>query len=89
MSPPREPVIVEDKVNGVVIIDGVRVWGFVDDRLGECLHTRIYSERYDAYFCAADNAWFERACGDESCEFCRDRPAHPFDGALDEPNMRP
>jgi hypothetical protein len=85
VSTPREPVIVEDKINDVVIIDGVRVSGFVDDRLGECLHPRIYSHRYDAYFCAADNVWLERACGDESCEFCRDRPAKPFDAELDDP----
>ena len=84
-APQKEPLIVEDKTNGVVIIDGVRVWGFIDDRVGECLHLRIYSERHDAYFCANEDEWLERACGDESCQFCRERPAHPLAGPLDEP----
>jgi hypothetical protein len=84
-EPQREPKIIDDKVNGVVIIDGVRVSGFVDDRLGECLHPRIYSDRYDAYFCATEDRWLEGACSDESCDYCRDRPAHPLVVALDEP----
>ena len=86
-APQREPLIVEDKAKGVVLIDGVEVWGFIDDRLGECLHQRIYSERYDAYFCAAENKWLERGCDDQSCEFCRVRPTQPLAGPLEEPDQ--
>lgn len=84
-APQREPQIIDDRANGLVTIDGVRVWGFVDDRPGECLHARIYSQRYDAYFCANEDRWLEGACSDRSCEYCRERPAQPLAGPLDEP----
>ena len=76
--PQREPVVVEDQNNNVVLIDGEPIDGFIDGRLAECLHQRIYAEKYDAYFCAVEDKWLEAICGDPSCDFCRARPENPL-----------
>jgi len=68
-----------------VFVDGVEVWGFIDSEPTKCGHTRIYAERYDAYFCPVDNRWDTAKCGDASCKACALRGDRPFDGPLDEP----
>jgi len=81
------PRIVEDRLNGDVLVDGIRVWGFIDRaRTTGCGHAPIYSERYDAYFCPVDNCWDSKECGDPSCKRCRERPERPLDGPLDAPS---
>lgn len=78
--------MVEDVAHGVVIIDGVRVWGFVQKFSAPCGHPQVYSERFDAHFCAVEDRWLEPACHDESCEYCSTRPASPMMGPLDQPD---
>jgi hypothetical protein len=85
VTEPHAPKMVEDKAHGAVFIDGVRVWGFVQGFLSPCGHPQIYSERYDAHFCAVDDKWLEAACGGADCVFCPGRPARPSVGPLDEP----
>lgn len=43
----------------------------------ECPHPRIYSTRWDAYYCEVCDRWAESKCKDPDCEFCRDRPEKP------------
>jgi hypothetical protein len=83
----RQPAIVEDRTNGVVFVDGLRVWGFLAPTYRvTCGHTAIYAERYDAYFCPVDDTWLGTKCdADAACDFCDGRPAKPLSGPLDEP----
>jgi hypothetical protein len=40
--------------NGVLLIDGHKIDGFVDDKLcPHCSESRIYFNDYDAFFCAS------------------------------------
>ncbi len=80
-----DPQIIEDRLHGDVLVDGVRVWGFVDVNKSACGHVRIYSERYDAYFCARDNRWDTENCGDPTCKPCTLRPDPPMSDPLDVP----
>lgn len=82
---PKPPPKIEDTKTGVVLVDGVRVWGSVGRELTECGHPRIYAERWDAYFCPVDDKWLEGTCGDPLCGYCPNRPDHPMEGPLDEP----
>ena len=47
-------------------------------RCEKCDATPRYNEKYDSYYCPQCNEWIESKCGDESCEFCKDRPERPF-----------
>ena len=47
-------------------------------RCEKCDATPRYNEKYDSYYCPQCNEWIESKCGDESCEFCKDRPEGPF-----------
>ena len=70
----------------MVIIDGLRVWGFLAPTYpATCGHTAVYAERYDAYFCPVENTWLDTVCGDDACDFCAGRPDKPLTGPLDEP----
>lgn len=42
-----------------------------------CSHPRIYSKRWDAYYCETCDVWIEGACSDPQCEFCSGRPKKP------------
>lgn len=49
-------------------------------RIFKCLHCHgllIRNGKYDAYWCPRCDRWAEATCGEESCEFCRDRPTRP------------
>jgi len=69
----------EDDEKPDVIIDGIRIQGFIDEQCcADCGGLRIYHMDFDAYFCAECNSWKERACGDLACEFCSNRPERPL-----------
>jgi hypothetical protein len=36
-----------------------------------------YNERFDCYYCSKCNEWKEKACSDEKCFYCKDRPERP------------
>ena len=38
---------------------------------------RLYSEKFDAYFCAVCDKWLEKKCNDQTCVFCSNRPEKP------------
>ena len=42
-----------------------------------CESEKIYSTKYDSYFCELCNAWLEKGCADPECEFCSQRPKYP------------
>jgi hypothetical protein len=45
-----------------------------------CIHChthRVYSEKYDAYYCPKCVFWLEKICPDRKCEFCANRPKYP------------
>lgn len=42
-----------------------------------CEDSSSYNFSYEAYFCRSCDLWLEKACGDESCQFCAIRPATP------------
>ena len=72
--------IIKGKENGVLFINGQKFDGIIDDMpCPKCSEFRIYSDDFDAYFCAACNEWLESACSDTTCEFCKDRPDKPLD----------
>jgi hypothetical protein len=49
------------------------------ERCPKCSKKRVYSERYDALFCASCNEWQEAACcTDPSCTYCAGRPEKPL-----------
>jgi len=43
----------------------------------ECIGRLSYNERYDSFYCDKCNIWQEKACGDEKCWYCKDRPQRP------------
>lgn len=36
-----------------------------------------YSKKHDAWFCPHCDMWIEKACADETCEYCVGRPDKP------------
>ncbi len=71
--------VVEDESRSTVTIDGQIIDGFVDDKTcATCGTRRVYYHSFDAYFCAACNAWLEALCSDRSCSYCQNRPATPL-----------
>jgi DNA-directed RNA polymerase subunit RPC12/RpoP len=71
--------VTEEKKNGIVVIGGRKIDGFIDDRVcPRCGNPRIYYGDYDSYVCARCNTWLESLCGDPTCEYCRSRPESPF-----------
>lgn len=43
----------------------------------KCGKENRYNKHFDAYFCQKCDVWLELQCGDEFCEFCKDRPKKP------------
>ena len=39
--------------------------------------SRLYSDKFDSYFCAACDKWLENKCSDGGCDFCATRPEKP------------
>ena len=39
--------------------------------------SRIYNEKFDAYFCAVCDKWLEKECSDQTCVLCPNRPEKP------------
>lgn len=54
------------------VIDGREV--FVCKECGEEL---LFNATYDAYYCAKCDEWAEPQCGDDCCDYCRNRPERP------------
>jgi hypothetical protein len=72
--------------NGVLFINERKFEGFIDDVVcPKCSEFRIYSDKYDSYFCANCNEWLESACRDTTCEYCRKRPSKPLDNLKTDP----
>lgn len=64
--------IIEDINNDEVIINDIRIEGFIaDDKCSKCGNFLIMYKKYDSYFCAYCNEWTERKCGDPYCFFVR------------------
>lgn len=40
-------------------------------------NTRMYSERYDAFYNPETDTWLDSQCCDPTCEYCQDRPEFP------------
>jgi len=71
--------IIEDENSGEVIIDNIRIGGFIyDEKCKKCNNFLVYYEKYDAFFCAYCNEWVESKCRDKECEFCKSRPEKPL-----------
>lgn len=71
--------IIEDIDNDEVIINDIRIEGFIGDRkCPKCNNFEIYYKKYDAYFCAHCNEWIEDKCKDSNCFYCNDRPQRPL-----------
>jgi len=84
-EPQKSPPKIEFRVaEGIVLIDGLRVWGFVAPELTDCGHPRIYAERWDAFFCPVDDRWLETSCGDPLCPYCPGGPDRPLQGPLED-----
>ena len=68
-----------DERENLVLIDGFRLEGWIDKRsCPTCGEARVYYLVYDAFFCAACNAWLELRCDDPACDVCACRPARPL-----------
>lgn len=71
--------IIEDDNTCEVLIDDIRIEGFIhDEKCKKCNNFIIHHEKYDAYFCAYCNEWLEEKCGDPHCEYCKSRPDRPL-----------
>jgi len=71
--------IYEDTKEDKVHIDDKVVSGWIDEeKCTKCGNLRIYSDDYDAYFCAHCNIWLETKCSDLFCEYCKKRPKNPI-----------
>ena len=71
--------VVKDE-GGTLLINGKNYEGFVDDGFcSKCSEQRIYSDQYDAFFCAGCNEWSEDVCNDPNCGYCNGRPWKPLD----------
>jgi hypothetical protein len=70
--------IKEDKEKSLLFIDGKPLSGYIDDGVcPKCNEKRIYSDKFDAYFCIKCNEWLEDQCSDPYCEYCAKRPPKP------------
>jgi hypothetical protein len=75
--------ITTDPNRNVVVIDGLEVSGFIDERrCPTCGNARIYHENFDAYFCAPCNRWLESRCPDPTCANCKGRPGSPLPSSV-------
>jgi hypothetical protein len=45
----------------------------------KCTDRFVYSDQWDAYYCAQCNEWKEVQCSDPNCNFCPGRPRRPCD----------
>jgi len=45
--------------------------------LCNCNEDKLYSDKYDAYYCKVCNKWAEDKCSDPTCEYCTTRPDQP------------
>jgi len=71
--------IIEDIDKEEVIINGIRIEGFItDEKCLKCGNFLILYKKYDSYFCAYCNEWTEGRCGDPNCFYCNDRPEKPL-----------
>lgn len=78
--------VMNGEENGVLFINGHKFNGFIDNAFcPKCSEARIYSDDYDAYFCAACNEWLESTCSDVTCEYCKSRPSNPLDRLKNDP----
>ena len=70
--------IKEDIAHGLVFVDGNPISGFLDEDICQkCKLSRIYSDKYDSYFCMNCDVWIESKCKDLNCDYCSERPAKP------------
>lgn len=47
------------------------------EKVKDCGHERMYSEKYDSFYCPKCGKWLEGKCSDPNCEFCAVRPEKP------------
>ncbi len=43
----------------------------------ECKRPRLYTHRYDAFYCDDCDVWLEPKCSDKACAYCAGRPEQP------------
>ena len=72
--------VLEINNDNVVLIDNrIRINGFISkDRCPNCDNLQIYSDEYDALFCAFCNVWLEPKCSKPNCEQCAKRAEKPL-----------
>lgn len=72
--------VIEEDGTGAVVINGFTIYGFVDT--GTCSicsePIRVYDVQHDSYICVKENLWCDRACSDEFCNLCNNRPERPL-----------
>ncbi len=73
-------IVIENKNKGTINVDDQEIDGFIDDEklCPTCLENSIYYDDYDSFVCPQCNIWLDFACGDSTCEYCRNRPEKPF-----------
>jgi len=70
--------IIEHPEDDLVVIDGIRIVGSLEDGPCECGSRIVYFDRYDALFCPECNTWLQARCSDPRCGYCVRRPAQPL-----------
>lgn len=74
----EKKVRVEEISDDDLIINGVKISGFIDEEeCKNCHQLRLYSDKHDSYFCAYCDSWLEKRCSDPHCSFCKNRPKKP------------
>ena len=68
-----------ENLDGTVTYKNARFHGWIAHNkfCTECKRIALYSEDYDAYFCAACDLWLEAKCPDPHCDYCALRPDLP------------
>lgn len=53
-------------------------WIINEEKCPQCNNFQIYHDNYDSEFCAYENKWLSSVCGDETCDYCKNRPSRPL-----------
>ena len=74
------PTMLENEVEGVVVVDGLSVPGFLvpETACASCGSQLVHHDTFDARFCPGCNVWLESRCADPTCSFCSARPELPL-----------
>ncbi|MCX6792735.1 MAG: hypothetical protein NTY12_01800 [Candidatus Falkowbacteria bacterium] len=76
--PNKQKKIAEDSDAMIVMIDDIKIEGWILNTKCDCGAFQVYCEKYDAEFCPQENTWLNVGCGDANCEYCKVRPRKPL-----------